>query len=118
MNKIANTNNLLKWETIIQDCRSSDMGVRAWCHENNIVERQFYYWERRIKGKNLKIQKETQNQVNFVEIQPPIDSSISQSTSTFRTDMVIHVGKNVLEISNTVSENLLSMVLKVISNVK
>ncbi|WP_423237316.1 IS66 family insertion sequence element accessory protein TnpA [Clostridium puniceum] len=96
------------------------MGVRPWCRENNVSEKQFYYWERRIKGKDFETQKEieSQNQANFVELQVPIDSLIDSSTPIFRTDMVIHVGNNVLEISNTVSENLLSMVLKVISNVK
>ena len=64
------------------------------------------------------MQKETQSQnhPNFVELPVPTDSLINKPT--FRTDMVIHVGNNVLEISNTVSENLLSMVLKVMSNVK
>lgn len=41
MNKTTNKNNLIEWETIMRNCRSSDMGVRAWCHENNIRERQF-----------------------------------------------------------------------------
>ena len=114
------TENLIKWTPIIEKCRSSDIGVRAWCRENNISEKKFYYWERRIKEKNFEIQKETQsqNQTNFVEIQPPIDFSTNNSIPTFRADIVIHVGNNVLELSNTVSENLLSMVLKVMSNVK
>lgn len=119
MNKATNKDNLIKWETIIRNCRSSDMGVRAWCQENNIGERKFYYWERRInKGKDSETQKKTESkkQSNFVELPVPIDSSVTQST--FRTDLVIHVGNNVLEVSNTVSENLLSMVLKVMSSVK
>lgn len=80
--------------------------------ENNF-EKWSAYWQRPIKGKNFEMLKETQsqNQPNFVELPVPIDSLINKPT--FRTDMVIHVGNNVLEISNTVSENLLSMVLKV-----
>jgi hypothetical protein len=120
MDKTENEKNLIKWTPIIQKCRSSGIGVRPWCRENNVSEKQFYYWDRRIKAKNFETQKETQpqNKANFVEIQPPIDSSINISIPTFRADMVIHVGNNVLELSNTVSENLLSMVLKVMSNVK
>ena len=120
MNKTGNEKNLVKWTSIIQKCRSSGIGVRAWCHENNVSERQFYYWERRIKRKDFEIQKETpsHNHANFVELQVPIDSSIDKSIPTFRADIVMHVGNNILEISNTASENLLSMVLKVMSNVK
>lgn len=112
--------NLIKWAPIIQKCRSSGIGVRLWCRENNVSEKRFYYWERRIKGKDFRTQKKTESkkQANFVEIPVPIDSSINKFTPTFRADMVIHAGNNVLEISNTVSENLLSMVLKVMSNVK
>lgn len=120
MDKTENEKNLVKWTPIIQKCRSSGIGVRPWCRENNVSEKQFYYWERRIKGKDFETQKEnkSQNQANFVELPVSISSSINRSTPTFRADMVIHVENNVLEISNTVSENLLSMVLKVISNVK
>lgn len=120
MNKATSKDNLIKWETIIRNCRSSDMGVRAWCYENNVSERQFYYWERRIKRTSFDTQKKTESKkkANFVELQVPIDSSINKSIPTFRADMVIHVGNNVLELSNSVSENLLSMVLKVMSNVK
>lgn len=120
MNETENEKNLIKWMPIIQKCRSSGIGVRPWCRENNVSEKQFYYWERRIKGNDFEAQKKTQsqNQANFVELPVLIDSSINKSTPTFRADMVIHVENNVLEISNTVSENLLSMVLKVMSNVK
>lgn len=121
MENTTDEKNFKKWAQIIEKCRSSGIGVRPWCRENNVGERKFYYWERRIKAKNLELQKENQSQdhVNLVEIKPPnIEPSINKSTLTFRTDMVIHVGNNVLEISNTVSENLLSMVLKVMSNVK
>ncbi len=118
MDKIENEQNLIKWTPIIQKCRNSGIGVRPWCRENNVSEKQFYYWERRIKGKDYENLKETksQNQANFVELPVPIDSSATKAT--FRADLVIHVGNNVLEVSNTVSENLLSMVLKVMSNVK
>lgn len=120
MDKTENEKNLIKWTPIIQKCRSSGIGVRLWCRENNVSEKQFYYWERRIKGKDFETQKEnkSQKQANFVELPVPIESSINRSTTAFRADMVIHVENNILEISNTVSENLLSMVLKVISNVK
>lgn len=121
MENTTDKKNFNKWAPIIKKCRSSGIGVRPWCRENNVGEKQFYYWERRIKAKNLETQKEEQSKsnVNLVEIKHPhIEPSINKSTLTFKADMVVHVGNNVLEISNTVSENLLSMVLKVMSNVK
>lgn len=118
MNNNETEKNFKKWIPIIQKCRNSGIGVRPWCRENNVKEKQFYYWERRIKEKDSDTLKraQIQNQTNFVEVPVSMDSSISQPT--FRTDIVIHMGNNVLEISNTVSENLLSIVLKVMANVK
>lgn len=49
MDKTENEKSLIKWMPIIQKCRISGIGVRPWCRENNVSEKQFYYWERRIK---------------------------------------------------------------------
>ncbi|EHJ02127.1 hypothetical protein CDLVIII_5657 [Clostridium sp. DL-VIII] len=118
MDKTTHEMRLMHWTSIISECRSSGKGVRSWCNENNINEKQFYYWQRRVRGQVFKTLKntESQKQINFVQLPVPIESSIT--TPSFKSDIVIHVGNNVLEISNTVSENLLSMVLKVMSNVK
>lgn len=40
---------LSKWAPIIQSCRTSGMTVKAWCQENNINEKQFFYWQRRVR---------------------------------------------------------------------
>ena len=36
------------WAERITACRSSGMTVRAWCKENGIAEKTYYYWQRRI----------------------------------------------------------------------
>ena len=35
------------WAERIAECRGSDMSVRAWCRENGISEKTYYYWQRR-----------------------------------------------------------------------
>lgn len=94
------------------------MAIRVWCRENNINEKKFYYWQRQVKRKVINTIKdaEFQNRTDFVQLLVNIDFSIT--TPSFKTDMLIGVGNNILELSNTVSENPLSMVLKVMSNVK
>ena len=118
MDKITHEMRLMQWAPIIRECRSSGMGVRAWCLENNVKEKQFYYWQRRVRGEAFNTLKKTesQSQTNFVQLPVPADSS--RNTPSFRTDMIIHIGNNILELSNTISEDLLSMVLKVMSNAK
>lgn len=118
MDKSTHEIRLLKWTTIIKNCRSSGETVTAWCRENNISSKSFYYWQRKIRNNVFDTMKDTeiQSKTNFVQLPAPIESSID--TPSFKADMVLHVGNNVLELSNTTSENLLSIVLKVITNVK
>lgn len=40
---------LSKWAPIIQECRTSDMTVKAWCQENNVDEGQCFYWQRKVR---------------------------------------------------------------------
>ena len=39
---------LENWTTRIMACRSSGMTVRAWCRENELSEKTYYYWQRRL----------------------------------------------------------------------
>ena len=36
------------WAERIAECRGSGMSVRAWCGENGISEKTYYYWQRRL----------------------------------------------------------------------
>ena len=39
---------LAVWTQRIADCRSSGKSVKHWCQENDISEKTYYYWQRRI----------------------------------------------------------------------
>lgn len=118
MDNITHEMRLMQWAPIVRECRSSGMTVKSWCLENNINEKQFYYWQRRVREEVYETLKKTeiQDQPNFVQLPAPVDPS--RNTSVFMADMIVHIGNNMLELSNNVSEELLSKVLKVISNVK
>ena len=36
------------WAERIAECRSSGKSVRVWCRENEISEKTYYYWQRRL----------------------------------------------------------------------
>ncbi len=118
MDKITHEMRLTHWKSIISECRNSGMSVRAWCIQNNIDEKRFYYWQRRVRGEVFESLKknEFQNQSNFVQLSVQNDNL--KNSPSFKPDIVMHIGNNILELSNTVSEELLSKVLKVMSNVK
>lgn len=77
------------------------MTIKSWCLENNVNEKQFYYWQRRIREEVFDSLKKTASQIqpNFVQLPIPVDSL--SNTTVFVADMIIHIGDNLLELSNT-----------------
>lgn len=118
MDKITHEMRLMQQTPIVRECHESGMAVKAQCLQNNVNEKKFYYWQRHVREEAFDTLKkaDSQSHTTFVQLPVPVDSS--RDTSSFRTDMIIHIGNNILELSNTVSEELLSKVLKVLSDVK
>jgi hypothetical protein len=40
---------LRQWTQIIQTCQASSMTVVAWCSQNNVNVKSYYYWLRKIR---------------------------------------------------------------------
>ena len=39
---------LTEWKERVSACRSSGMTVRAWCEEQGIANKTYYYWEKEV----------------------------------------------------------------------
>ena len=52
------------WAGRIAECRNSGMSVRAWCKENEISDKTYYYWQRRLYQQMVS----TAGTVSFAEI--------------------------------------------------
>ena len=44
-----------QWKNIIIQACNSGMSKTAWCRENNVKPRQFFYWQRVIRWQELKV---------------------------------------------------------------
>lgn len=53
---------LLQWTPIVRECRGSGMSVKTWCLENNMYEKQFYYWQRRVREEVFDTLKKAESQ--------------------------------------------------------
>ena len=60
---------LENWTARIMACRGSGMTVRAWCQENGLSEKTYYYWQRRL-FQTLSEQQQAIQQPAFAEIAP------------------------------------------------
>ena len=45
----AHAYKLRQWTGLICDCKASGKTVTAWCAEQNINTKTYYYWQRRVR---------------------------------------------------------------------
>ena len=110
-----------EWREIVWECRHSGQRVGQWCKEHGISDKTFFYWQRKlredayistIESSALPAVKDisapTTSPIDFVEVKIP-EQNAAVST-VFRPDIIIRKNSFSLEISNTVSPELLSMI--------
>lgn len=60
---------LENWTARIMVCRGSGMTVRAWCRENGLSEKTYYYWQRRLF--QALSEQQVSHKTAFAEVTPP-----------------------------------------------
>lgn len=115
---------LASWKTVVEQCNSRPQGVsvKQWLAENNINEKTYYYWLRRVRRevysqmqKDLPVLQDTKvPAVAFAEI--PVPDACKTEDIPFKADVVIRSDSLVIGIANSVSESLLSKVLEGVSH--
>jgi len=103
------------WKKVIEDCQASGKTVIAYCNENNVNVKTYYYWLRKIREqlcKDIDYNSITsENKCEFAQIRLP--ASYQQSVPVIK----LHIGKIVVEISDGMSQDTISYVLNGIRNI-
>ena len=89
---VSKQERLEHWASIIMACRSSGMTVRSWCQENNISEKTYYYWQKRLFNRLSEQQQPAKPM--FAEL-TPVSSASGQIAVTVRVcgaEAEIHSG--------------------------
>lgn len=121
MDKITHKVRCEQWAGIIKECLASGMNKTAWCREHGISDKSFFYWQRRLReeayistiesssGPSVKaVNVPAEQSIDFVELRIPEQSAVS--SAAFRPDVIIRKGSFSIELSNTVSTELLSRI--------
>ena len=119
MDRTTHQVRLQQWAEVIQAQLGSGQSKRDWCRENNVPEKQFFYWQRRVRKEIYEAQSEaivpigSGNGPRLVEV--PI-STVSRNTISegFHPDAVIVVGNITVGIREGISEALLMSIGKMI----
>ena len=84
--EVVQSQRLNEWVRMVQACRNSGKSVSAWCAENDINEKTYYYRQRKVCAA-LPANCEThpvESQIAFAEVPPVWNGSVSKSAITVR----------------------------------
>ena len=118
MDQITHEMRLAHWKSIISKCHARPEGqtARQWLAQQGINEKQYYYWQRRIRREahdrlaGLLPADADASSLIFAEIPMTAATKLADPPS-FRPDVVIRSSKVTIELSNSVSERLLNRIL-------
>ena len=121
MDKITHKVRCEQWTAIINECLASGMPKTTWCRANGISDKQFFYWQRTLRkeafaastSKELSVitdpaDETSPQKISFTEISLPIKQEPVRNG--FQPDITIRKGSVSVEISNSVSAELLSRI--------
>ena len=121
MDKITHEVRLANWKTIVEQCTDRPQGttVKQWLADNDINEKTYYYWLRRVRREVYSqfntglpsVTGQDRSAVSFAEI--PMKDVEGQVFDPFKADAVLRSGPLVIGISNSISDRLLEKILEV-----
>lgn len=124
MDKTTHEVRQARWAALIQECNNSGMSKKAWLKEHHVNEKQFYYWQRRIRAAAAREMQDpllpaVAPSVDFTEISLPPESPVihvAEASHANRADAVLRAGNMTLEVSNSLSPVLLATLLQVMAH--
>ena len=113
---------LANWESIVHQCQSRPEGqaTKQWLADNNISDKQYYYWLRKIRKRALdeadaKLPavsgSQTPQAIAFAEI--PAEAIASNERDAAVT---IKTAKSTIQISSAVSESTMLKLVKAVAH--
>ena len=124
MDQITHDVRTAQWAEIVRKCheRPENQSAKNWLNENGINEKQYYYWQRRLRSmaagttnKSLPTTRSS-GEVTFIEMPSPNElpgKRMEEVTINSGLAALIRVGGLEIELHNGISDELLGKILKV-----
>ena len=102
------------WRGRVMECRNSGKTIAAWCKENGINIKTYYFWQKRVWDKETQtLIQSGQNQLSQAQAVQFAQVNLGMETSS-DADIVIRKDDWTVEIRNTANPALLSSVLQAV----
>ena len=128
MDQITHDARLRNWTELVRQCMSRPSGqtIIQWCRETGVSEKQYYYWQRRVRRQAAQLPdipsaSKVPAEVTFAEIKVPVANETdlkAELITGFRPDVLISRGDLVIGISNKTSDRILSRILREVADAR
>jgi putative transposase len=112
------SNQLQEWAEMVRACRNSGKTILAWCKENGINEKVYYYRQKKVCDTIPDLRKPTaipiaqsNTTVQFAEINPAVQPEVSG------TGITVRIGNVEVQIPNGAATATVETVLRVLSGI-
>ena len=115
MDDITHEMRLSQWTALLRECSNSGLSKKEWMRANHIKEKQFYYWQRRVRNEVFQELSSTSvpSHASFVELA----SYASADFQDYQAAATLRFADCTIEIHNSISSDLLKRILQVITHV-
>lgn len=96
---------LKQWTQIVQTCQASGMTVVAWCNQNNVKTKSYYYWLRKLRS----LACESKSLTTRCNEQPIVPVAFKQTKTT--AAITIHLPSISVDIQDGASRETIEAVL-------
>ena len=104
-----------EWSARVAECRSSGIGVKAWCREHGIALKTYYNWERQIVkevARQYALPAPTQGGV-LMQVNP--DTMPSGESVAVRSDITIRHGESIISLPAGISTESVADLVKALN---
>ena len=117
-----------KWLGIIRECQASGLSKRTWCEQNNVNEKTFYYWLRKLRKmaceNKILIEKPTEMTAANI-VQPIVPFTVlkdepatkQKSITNDNSGIILNINSIEIKICNGTSAELIENTLKALKNI-
>lgn len=128
MDQITHTVRQTMWQDILLQCQNRPCGMSAkqWMIENDISEKSYYYWQRKLRKETFEKNSsdlmelpplKPKEELSFVELSKPKNRISSDELSvTIHPVAVFKKDFLTIAITNEISDSLLSRIFREVSN--
>lgn len=103
---------LQQWTEAIRDCKSSGKTVAAWCQDNGISRKTYYYWQKIVRDtacKELTLRQEA-------SLPAPVFAECCIPAASGTAAVILHMNCGTVEIQNGADEAVIAGTLRALKN--